>query len=443
MKTFNFLFSILFILYSCSKADDSINSQSSLPSAATRTAGDGVYDALGYGYDITDEFLGESSTKLKVIDVDSFVKENKGRFDNPFIGIIDQRVSGGEDAQSFLKQIITDSNFHGSVAALGKQDESGFFSATVTTGFKSNTKYSYSTKYSFARAEVIKKQRQYLLNTDVQTLSKYLSPVFLEDLNKYSPDEIVKKYGTHVLTNITVGGLYTAYYKSAVIEESSHEEKTKIVSAGAKFNLKKIGLDANGSWSNTEITELNKKNMNWECYIKALGGSTSGTSYTISPNQETSISINLGNWTSSVDDTHSKLVKVDWNATYPIYDLISDPLKKEQIKSAVIKYIESHQLPPILQLLPLYEMYDPKQKDRFYVTSWDAVQFQISKYGNQYRSQLGYILEKSNPDTLPLYEMYDPKQKDRFYVTSWDAVQFQISNYGNQYRSQLGYIIPM
>ena len=64
MKTFNFLFSILFILYSCSKADDSINSQSSLPSAATRTAGDGVYDALGYGYDITDEFLGEMGLEL-------------------------------------------------------------------------------------------------------------------------------------------------------------------------------------------------------------------------------------------------------------------------------------------------------------------------------------------------------------------------------------------
>ena len=51
-------------------------------------------------------------------------------------------------------------------------------------------------------------------------------------------------YGTHVLTNITVGGKYTAYYKSAIIEENSSTEKTEIVSAGAKYNLSNIGLDA-------------------------------------------------------------------------------------------------------------------------------------------------------------------------------------------------------
>lgn len=35
-------------------------------------------------------------------------------------------------------------------------------------------------------------------------------------------------YGTHVLTNITVGGKYTAYYKSVIIEENSSTEKQRL-----------------------------------------------------------------------------------------------------------------------------------------------------------------------------------------------------------------------
>ena len=64
--------------------------------------------------------------------------------------------------------------------------------------------------------------------------------------------------------------------------------------AGAKYNLSNIGLDAHGSWSKTEVEERNKKNSNWECYIKALGGSTSGTTITLAPEQGPSFSINLG-----------------------------------------------------------------------------------------------------------------------------------------------------
>ena len=223
---------------------------------------------------------------------------------------------------AFLSQIITDTNFSGSVGSLPeKKDKEGFFSGTITTGFKTSSKYFYSSKYSFARAEVFKKQRRYLLNTDIETLSKYLLSSFVEDLNKYSADKIVEMYGTHVLTNITVGGKYTAYYKSAIIEENSSTEKTEIVSAGAKYNLSNIGLDAHGSWSKTEVEERNKKNSNWECYIKALGGSTTGTTITLAPEQGPSFSINLGAWTESVDDLHSRLFDVNWNATYPIYDL--------------------------------------------------------------------------------------------------------------------------
>lgn len=396
MKKSYYLLGFLPLFYSCSEIEDLPNVESSVSNVTTRAAGDGVYDVLGYGYDITDDYMGENSTRLKILDVEAFVKENPNRFDKQFSGVIDQRCFAGADAQSFLSQIITDTNFGGSVGSLPeKKDKEGFFSGTITTGFKTSSKYFYSSKYSFARAEVFKKQRRYLLNTDIETLSKYLLSSFVEDLNKYSADKIVEMYGTHVLTNITVGGKYTAYYKSAIIEENSSTEKTEIVSAGAKYNLSNIGLDAHGSWSKTEVEERNKKNSNWECYIKALGGSTSGTTITLAPEQGPSFSINLGAWTESVDDQHSRLFDVNWNATYPIYDLISDPIKKQEMKEAVFRYIDSKKI-DVLDLHPLYQF--AKGSSFHYNTD-------LYSLGWERQGGMCYVLlQKGNEDAIPLYQ---------------------------------------
>lgn len=430
----------LFLFLSCTAvtisgcSDESIvETDSSLfpQSINTRTAGDGKYDVLGYGYDITEEYMGENSTKLRILDVDAFVKDNKDRFDNPFMGIIDQRVFAGEDAYSFLKQIISDTNFKGSVGSIDKKDDAeGFFSGSITTGFKSNTSSSYSSKYSFARAEILKKQRKYLLNTDISTLSKYLSSTFTEDLNKYSAGKIVEMYGTHVLTNIIVGGKFVADYKSAIVEETNRTEKTKTVSAGAKFNLSKIGLDANGSWSRTEITQTNKKNTNWECYIKSIGGSTSGTSITITPEQGTSYTINLGSWSSSVDDQHSKLIDVDWNATYPIYDLIADPLKKQQIKNAVFAYIDSKKI-EIKEVNPFYRLYKSKDKNTFYTSSYEEAKDKMSigfLQDNMLTNYIqGYVFKNKELGTIPIYRLYKSQDKNSFYTTSLEELQEKVN----------------
>lgn len=473
MKKSYYLLGFLPLFYSCSEIEDLPNVESSVSNVTTRAAGDGVYDVLGYGYDITDDYMGENSTRLKILDVEAFVKANPNRFDKQFSGVIDQRCFAGADAQSFLSQIITDTNFSGSVGSLPeKKDKEGFFSGTITTGFKTSSKYFYSSKYSFARAEVFKKQRRYLLNTDIETLSKYLLSSFVEDLNKYSADKIVEMYGTHVLTNITVGGKYTAYYKSAIIEENSSTEKTKIVSAGAKYNLSNIGLDAHGSWSKTEVEERNKKNSNWECYIKALGGSTSGTTITLAPEQGPSFSINLGAWTESVDDQHSRLFDVNWNATYPIYDLISDPIKKQEMKEAVFRYIDSRKIEmlntsfvyqsfngkehyyctfygpsygsgdliyeaavfsiyteQVLETVPLYQYWNGG--DHFYSTDY----YPGGVSGYRFEGPLGYVYTKPHPEAIPLYRYFNGV--DHFYTTILGYYE------GYKFESVECYVLPL
>lgn len=431
MKALYLFSGLLLTCYACTEFENIPDDMTLSSNIITRTSENEEYNVLGYGYDITDEYLGINSIKLKILDITSFTHNNYNRLENLFIGEIDQRCYAGADANFFLSQLISDSNFNGSIASLldkDKKDESGLFSATVTAGFKSNSKYSYSTQYSFARAEIYKKQRKYQLNADIEKLTEYLSPSFIEDLKKYTADKIVEMYGTHVLTNIIVGGTYTAYYKSTIVKENNYSEKTKIVSAGAKFNLSKIGLDANGSWSRTEVEELNKENSNWECYIKSIGGSTSGTTITFTPNQGPTFTINLGDWTKSVDDEHSRLVDIDWNATYPIYDLISDPIKKEEIKKAVLKYINSKKI-EVLKTSLIYRSYNGK--DHYYAS------FYSPTYGNgnwTYEGVPFSIYNEQVAGTVPYYQYWN--YKDHFYTTDY----FPSGIDGYELNGILGYV---
>ncbi len=108
----------------------------------------------------------------------------------------------------------------------------------------------------FAKAEVTKKQRKYFVDADVELLSRYLSSNFVSDLGKYSADQIVAKYGTHVLTNITVVGSYIAYYKSAIIRRKYRCRENNSKSAGRRSeHVLKLGLVFSyGTWSTTTIT---------------------------------------------------------------------------------------------------------------------------------------------------------------------------------------------
>ena len=148
MKKFCYLLAVLPLLYSCYQEYEELDSflNEKVDQINTRTTGDEKYDVLGYGYDITDEYLGENAVKLQVINVQAFVNDgdNKYRFDNPFIGIIEQNCYAGENAYSFLEDIRTKTDFSGSVASLIDVKKDGFFSGTVSTKFESDKKYSFS-----------------------------------------------------------------------------------------------------------------------------------------------------------------------------------------------------------------------------------------------------------------------------------------------------------
>ena len=59
-----------------------------ITSPITRTQGDGVYESLGYSYDITEEYLGINATRLPIINVKSFIEAHPERFNKPILLVL-------------------------------------------------------------------------------------------------------------------------------------------------------------------------------------------------------------------------------------------------------------------------------------------------------------------------------------------------------------------
>nr|DAV27631.1 MAG TPA: Gram-negative insecticidal protein, TOXIN.5A [Caudoviricetes sp.] len=55
--------------------------------------------------------------------------------------------------------------------------------------------------------------------------------------------------------------------------------------------------------------------------------------------------------------------------TYPIYDLISDPIKKQEIKEVVQRYINSKKI-DVIDIISVFRYYSNKHVDHMFATHW-------------------------------------------------------------------------
>lgn len=259
--------------------------------------------------------------------------------------------------------------------------------------------------------------------------------VFFEDLNNLSADKSVEEYGTHILTDITIGRQYISDFRSIISEEIDTQSKQKIVSAGVAINISKFGFNLDKETDKTISTTLNKKNQKWVTKVECHGGEGNGNSYTF--NNETGITnvnININAWQSSINAKNAKLVDLNWNKTYLIYDFIHDPIKKETIKKAVEKYIKDRQV-DIINVKALYRYYNTKTNDHLSTTNW-------SEFGNVktnwlYEGIQGYVLTDKRENTVAIYRYYSRKSQDHLLTTNW--YEFEKGKDGWSYEGIVGY----
>lgn len=394
---------ILLGLMSCSGEEFLDTSTGEEGQATTRVyGGDGKDDVLGYSCDIADDYL---YSKLPVID------NQKANEKFPIAVIKNLGQSGsyvynsGTTAYNYLKSIAENKEV---------KVKANFFataSSTISSSYKETG--SLNSSHSYASFERTIKKREYSYSIGVAQLRECLSSNFTYDLNNnFSPQSIIAKYGTHIYSNIKVGGKITVLYRADISSTSSETEKKNIVTAGLSGSIGKIfGGSIDTTISKEEIQKALQKISNAQFVINALGGNASIPMMGIVMDaQNNNYSVNIQEWERSVTDG-STTTMIDFNpgTLIPIWELVADANKSKSLQTAVENYIIDRALS---DRVVLYE-YVFRENGNFFCTVHND---ELDSFGYQRIGSYGYVYRYQHEGTVPLYTYKSPHNNDHIYT---------------------------
>jgi hypothetical protein len=394
--------------------------------------GDSKYRMLGFSYDVTREYLDKDSYRRAVIDVEKLSDEL--RFSvivNPETGGTNQYYYG-YSSSDYLRDVTTKTNATAKVDP-GATVLKKVFTGNITSNNELTTKYSYSTKFAFASIDAAKYVSSLRIEETPIIMSNYVTSKFISDLETLNPDDFVEAYGTHVLTDITLGGVLRVLYKSSSTDQSNTTNKTNTVKAGFKAILPKIGLGLDIDKTVATNETLSSQNINKQLFIKYKGGE--GVDVTFSEGKDATYpQINKATWERSVNTNNAGLVNINWGKTYPIYDFIPAALihKKAAIIAAVNRYIDKNQLQP-LEVVPIYQWYNTRSAVYAYTPNLDG------NFGPNYINHgiAFWAPKEAGNKTVPVNQWHNTR--NGFYAYSPNPSANFGANYTNHGRSFFAY----
>jgi len=359
MKKTLFFLLIITTLWSCKRQSDITPSSTQKGGKLqTLSGGDGKWDVLGYGLDVTDDLLDITSVSdAPIFDMTRFANDYPSRINVITTTEGSENYYSGVTAYDYLKDVTKKTSFDLDANSNPKpgpakiegaspaDDSQPFFSGSLSKNSSDENKTTYSNRYSYATFEEVQRVKKIAFTGDVtiNQLMQYLTPEFVNNVASMSADDLVKRYGTHVLLDISLGGRLRFNYSGSIITESDYTKKTSDVKAGLGFSLAKIiGVNINADKSTEEVTQITTETRNKQYTAKYYGGTNSGSSVSIDKDGNSSETINLASWQQSVNATNAALIGVG-KALF-IYDFIADPAKKAQVKTAVEKHIKDSQI---------------------------------------------------------------------------------------------------
>lgn len=392
----------MLFLTSCSTDElnnevSSSNSENSDRLRTSKTAGDGIYDVLGHGYNAAGEYANANSAGFKVVDINKFAKEQASRLvaENTFSQEYVEEY--GENAESYSKMVSTKIDVTANVP-LFKKTISVAFNSAVTTNNK------FDAKYIYGSYNLLIKQRRLRFNATTDMLGDYLTPAFLQDLQNKTPQQIVQDYGTHVTVDIYTGAKMDVIFQS----ETSNESRDRAARIGVKVGMKNIfDVDVTNDVNTTE----SNKNYSKKLTYRTRGGDPSKGLIGELNLDQSNPKINIANWQNSSTPSNSVLVDFGGNGLVLIYNLIKDPAKKAQLKTYVDQYLIDNKVYLDYKTVPIYRYYN-SHGDHYYSQSAGTPSGYYSE-GIEFNA---YAFK--TPSSVPIYMYYNTSSGDHYYTKS-------------------------
>lgn len=284
------------------------------------------YNLLGHGYDATGFYFNALSGRAKVLDIEKLIELHPGHYvyGNPSAHY--SNTLAGYSASMMVQMLSgrTESYFHPTTDSSKWNMFCGQLSAVFDPSTLSSDKNTYGLYEEFIL------MRSYTFYETMDTLRNHLTESFQTDLQKETPENILKKYGTHVLTNVHLGGKIVVIYKS------------RIPSTDASWRMQ-VGLSQSVLYlfgHSMSIASTNEPFVNEEQEVfAATSGGIRMTPWqgTVSTDTLTRSIVNLTPWFESLKENPS-LIDVDEDHLIPIYELVGDETKRAALRSAYNRY---------------------------------------------------------------------------------------------------------
>lgn len=346
----------------------------------------GKYKTLGFGIDATEPYLEYTYDKLQVIDVKKLIAERSYEYFYGEPAANRTFVFSGSDALDFSSEISR--KYSGSIPIEGLTLG---VKADITSSNLITSKYSYATCFANFYLKHMK------LHSTQEVFNNYLTVGFSNAINTLSCEEIIKRYGTHVKTDIYTGGKLVVEYKSII----NSDTKKKIVNAGISASVEKV-FDV--SIENKEDLSLKDQNSTYECKFKTDGGNpTSSFTGVITENTSSFSTSSWTNWTSSINESNSVCIEIGDNSLIPIYEFVTNSEKKAELKNAVENYIASKKI-NLISVVPLYMYKNTGTQNHFYTTDFSELGYGYEKW--EYKKIAAFVCENQLTNTVPLHRFY-------------------------------------
>lgn len=214
------------------------------------------------------------------------------------------------------------------------------FSADLKSFYNDSSRFSSS--YCFYRVNSEKVTRKLKLSEVAPSYLKYfLTDNFLNSLKNSTGDKIVEKFGTHVLSDILLGGVSSIIFNAKMTTTANESSFKKEADLYSKYFTAGTG--------STEAQSRFKNFKDVSITIKTYGGKAAiNTSISFDPikGEMAPINIDLTDWLNSVDITTEQIIGIGDNTTeiHFISDFVDDSSKKKEIEDAIVRYCEKQRI---------------------------------------------------------------------------------------------------
>ena len=284
---------------------------------------DKTYNLLGYGYDITGKYADTSAVRGQAINVDSYDVNNPGRFVIDASKTATSLIINAENAESYSEQLASRL-----AASRGLKQFKGSLTSPFTDALSSN--------FVYGNYAVIIQQKRVKMQNSFDLLKKYLTAAFIHDNQALSATELVKKYGTHVLSDITLGAKLSVIYQA----KTSATDRLASESAGFRYAMNKVFGLSTGALdpiNNVDLSTVSSPKLVYE----AEGADQSLLKLTATSKIPT---LNITNWRLSSTEVNAVFIDISENGLIPLYELIADPVKQSSVKEYITNYLTIQQV---------------------------------------------------------------------------------------------------